>query len=852
MGWTVQTESHTVELCFARIAEHDQEIHEYYDQPPAIVLRYRTPDGRTVRPVRHTPDYFVLWRDHAGWVECKDDPNLRRLETHNPHRYCCDATGRWRCPPGEEYACTLGLSYQVYCSSAVNWVYQDNLDFLQDYLRASQDLVAEEAAREIQTMVVADPGLSIAQVLRQLDHATADDLYGLIATGRLYVDLEHRRLADRVHAAVYPDATTAQVANVTTSAQIVFHSSLDHVLVMAPNSGICWNGRPWRIVNMGTTHVTVLSEHDEVCEVPNEAFAALFQAGRITRTSVTATAMLPAGQERIAMASTSDRAEANRRSALIAPYLTGKRPLSDVTPERTRQRWLRSWRAAEQAYGTGYVGLLPRRGQQGNRLAKLPVETLALQEEFITTRYETLTQQSLVAVWGLLTKTCTERGLLAPSYTTFRLAVRRRPRDEQTRKRQGQRAASAQEAFYWELTPTLPRHGNRPLAIAHLDHTELDIELVCSQTGRPLGRPWATFLVDAFSRRILAVSLTYQPPSTMSCMMALRICVQRHGRLPQTIVVDGAPEFRSTHFETLLAAYEVTKKTRPWAKPHFGSTCERLVGSTNTRFIHTLVGNTQLMSNVRQVTKSVDPKRQACWTYAEFFAQLGRWAYELYDTTAHAALGQTPREAFQGGEQQSGARVHRRIRYDEDFCLWTLPSTQKGTAMVQSGQGVKINYLTYWCEDFRDPQLVRTRVEVRYDPWDASRAYVYVHGRWVLCVSCYRARFEGRSTTELLLAAEELRQRDRLQARTFPVTAKRLADTLAAIEEHETLLLQHRRDAEMRHVVTSISGTPTVLLLPNGKATPPASERVAGQDETPGVPAPAGEPKRPSPFRRFL
>jgi len=162
MGWTVQTESHTVELCFARIAEHDQEIHEYYDQPPAIVLRYRTPDGRTVRPVRHTPDYFVLWRDHAGWVECKDDPNLRRLETHNPHRYCCDATGRWRCPPGEEYACTLGLSYQVYCSSAVNWVYQDNLDFLQDYLRASQDLVAEEAAREIQTMVVADPGLSIA------------------------------------------------------------------------------------------------------------------------------------------------------------------------------------------------------------------------------------------------------------------------------------------------------------------------------------------------------------------------------------------------------------------------------------------------------------------------------------------------------------------------------------------------------------------------------------------------------------------------------------------------------------------------------------------------------------------
>ncbi|MCL5264899.1 MAG: hypothetical protein M1343_06875, partial [Chloroflexi bacterium] len=42
---------------------------------------------------------------------------------------------------------------------------------------------------------------------------------------------------------------------------------------------------------------------------------------------------------------------------------------------------------------------------------------------------------------------------------------------------------------------------------------QLDVELVCSRTGRNLGRPWATFLTDAFSRRFLAVYLTFDPPS---------------------------------------------------------------------------------------------------------------------------------------------------------------------------------------------------------------------------------------------------------------------------------------------------------------------------------------------------
>ncbi|HAA28008.1 MAG TPA: integrase, partial [Cyanobacteria bacterium UBA8553] len=92
-----------------------------------------------------------------------------------------------------------------------------------------------------------------------------------------------------------------------------------------------------------------------------------------------------------------------------------------------------------------------------------------------------------------------------------------------------------------------------------------------SRTGRNLGRPWATFLVDAYSRRLLAVYLTFDSPSYRSCLMALRICVQRHGRLPQIAVVDNGAEFHSVYFETLLAAFECPKKQRPPSKARFGS-----------------------------------------------------------------------------------------------------------------------------------------------------------------------------------------------------------------------------------------------------------------------------------------
>ena len=476
-------------------------------------------------------------------------------------------------------------------------------------------------------------------------------------------------------------------------------------------------------------------------------------------------------------------------------HLDGE-PISPAVPDRTLRLWLARYRLGKERYGNGYAGLLPKTASRGNRSLRLPEESRNLLAEFVANDYESLKQKTRAASWAVLKRSCEEKGVVAPSYVTFCLAVRRRPAFEQTLKRKGRRAAYTNAPFYFELQLTTPRHGDRPFEIGHIDHTELDIEVVCSHTGRSLGRPWMTILTDAFSRRGLSVYLTFDAPSYRSCMMILRECVRRHGRLPQILVIDGGPEFESTYFETLLARYEVTKKTRPPAQARFGSVCERLFGTTNTQFVHNLRGNTQITRNVRQVTKSVSPQGQAVWTLAALDQRLSEYVFEIYDTVEHPALSQSPREAFTAGLESGGLRLQRMIAYDEDFLIATLPTTPRGVAKVVPGRGVKVNQIHYWSDRFRNPAVEGTRVAVRYDPFDAGAAYAFVERQWVRCCSEYHTVFQSRSEKEILLASSELRRRHRICIGGKAATARKLADFLQSVESEELLLEQRMRDRE--------------------------------------------------------
>lgn len=802
----IQAESHRNELAFIHEMEYDETVLEYYDQPSQITLHYQGKKGRSVK-VWHTPDFFVVRTDTAGWEECKTEKELHKLAKKMPNRYVWEnEAGRWCCPPGEEYAQAYGLYYRLRSSIEIDWVFQRNILFLADYLRADCPAVSDSAAAEICQRVANEPGIKLDQLLRCSQQATSDDIYQLIASGQVYIDWRTAPLAEPDRVRLFVDQWTAQAFVVIP--ETLAQTDVDgfQQAALEVNASVHWDGQPWTIINVGETEIWLRSLQRQIVKLSPAEFDTLQQQGALVGSKEPLQADVSAeARELLTRASPQDLQVANQRYQIISPILAGQSANGRQVPRRTLYDWVKKYHQAQRLHRCGFVGLLPQLYRSGNRRRRLPEETWSVIEEFIDTNYETFKQKFKYEVYGELLLSCERRGVQAPSYKTFAEAINKRAGYEQTCKREGVRRAYAQEPFHWELELTTPRHGDRPFEIGHLDHTQLDIELVHSVTGHNLGRPWATFLTDACSRRLLSVYLSFEPPSYRSCMMALRECVRRHQRLPQCLVVDGGAEFKSTYFETLMARYECTQKTRPPAKSRFGSVCERLFGSANTRFVYNLVGNTQIMRHVRQVTKTVDPKQHAQWSLADLYHRLRQWAYEVYDTIEHPALGQSPREAFVRGLQQGGQRRHRIIPYDEEFYRNTLPTTTKGTAKVDINHGVKVNYILYWTNDFRQAEVANTDVPVRYDPFDAGTIYAFVLGRWVRCSSEYYARLKGRSEQEIKLATAELRARYRRHGQQLSVTARHIAEFIESLEQEEATQAQRLSLAENKQVVTLIN-----------------------------------------------
>jgi transposase InsO family protein len=793
MGVSIQFESHRVELAGIYEMEHDSGVLEYYDQPPAIKLDYESAAGKRMG-VLHTPDFFVIREKEAGWEEWKTEEDLRRLSARNPNRYRPREDGRWCCPPGAQYAERLGLYYRVRSSVEIDWVFQRNIHFLEDYLRADLCQGSLESRGSVLSYVGARPGLMLDELLQWTKDvmSTPDEIYAMIAADILHVDWRAAPLAEPAKVQVFTASESVETTRDVSRPAAVPCASTG----LQCGNQFNWDGRLWSVVNFGDTSVSLLSPDHKLTEIPASAFQSLVAENRLTIIAGDAVRESDrATRERLSRASESDLKVATYRSDLVRRYLdSGVLPKIEV-PERTFFRWLGEYRKAEAAYGNGFLGLLPRCGDRGNRAAKLPEASRRLMQEHIERDYETLKQKTKYASWIQLQLVCEAHATPAPSYKTFCLAVRARPTFDQTLKRRGRRASYEVATFYWNLGLTTPRHGDRPFEIAHMDHTELDVECVTA-SGQSLGRPWMTLLTDAYSRRTLAFCLTFDPPSYRSCMMVLRECVRRFGRFPQILVVDGGREFQSTYFEALLARYECTKKTRPPANPRFGSILERMFGVANTQFIHNLRGNTQITRSVRQVTKTVNPKSLATWPLAHLHTKLSEYLYEVHDALNHQALGQSPREAFQVGLARGGARTHRAIAYNEEFLMLSLPTTSRGTARVKPSTGIKIHYIYYWCEAFR--QIEGESVPVRYDPFDAGAAYAFVRGQWLQCHSDCYGTFKGRSEREIMLATAELRRRYQNHSASFHITARHLAEFLQSVESEEALLAQRLRDSETR------------------------------------------------------
>ena len=644
MQVSIQFESHHVELWAIYAMERDDDVLEYYDQSSRIPLHYRAKSGRKTTQW-HTPDFFVLRQESAGWEEWKPAQSLDDLGVSMPGRYQQKTTGQWLCPPGEAYATSLGLSYRVRSSAEYRPLFIQNLKFLQDFW-AHPVSVPDEQEAQVQTLVAASPGLSVADVLEAHPTLSLDVIWALLGTRRLFTDLAATSLMHHDRVALY--CTDAEATQVFAPPAVVSHHDSSF-------PALVWDGRVWFVESMGEP-VTLRPEIGEMLTLPSTHFHSLMQEGIIRMVTATdPSPTTPEIRQALLRASPKTQKVANQRLEHILIYVQGGEL---TTSERTVQRWLTAYRTAEEQYGCGYIGLLDHVADRGNRTPRISDASLQVLETTLKEHYATPQAKRAAAVYLLYRDECAKQRIPPVSQRTFYRVRARFTTPDVTTARLGRRAAYTERPYIYWLEQTTPRHGERPFALAHLDHTQLDILLMSSVTGKPLEKPWLTLLTDAYSRRVLACFLTYDPPSYRSAMMALRQCVQRHQRLPQEVIVDRGADSGSVYFETLLTRYSVTKKERPPQQPHFGSVIERLFGTTTTMFLNQLLGNTQATKVPRHMTREVDPKRLAVWTLEHFSARCVEWMYEVYDQMEHPALFQSPRDAFtQGMQRQDRASI---------------------------------------------------------------------------------------------------------------------------------------------------------------------------------------------------
>lgn len=719
MGREIRTESRHVEFAAAVDKEYDPKVIEYYAQP--CQLKFELIDDATgdIRNIQHTPDYLVITRDAIALEEWKSEDKLVRLAERYPYRYQRGSDGLWYAPQIERQLADIGIRYRVCSNALLPGKRIENLLHLADYLHPSAEPCPASTLSRLNAVLQEHASVYISELLEPPLKFNADELNKAIADGLVVADLDREPLTQPLRARLYRDTTLRDflAANVNRGE---FPGQSDFVVDIAPGAVFRYESQELSISFVG--------ERDVVCTLTDGSTRTLSRdwlLDAIAKKRIQCIEGIGAPSLNL-----SHYTEAQLRSATQRELMLHSDQI--LVSDRTLRRWAARQKIALQTGGNEVLALVPHTKARGNRTARLSDEQEHWLTRTIETEWSSPEASNYKACYNKLVVACASAGIKPPSYPTLIERIKAVEDNKVRRSRHGKRMAYQQSEFIDVLYVDTPAHGSRPFQYVHIDHTQLDIELISGRTGKPLGRPWLSLAVDAYSRRIVAIYLTFDPPSYHSVMMVIRDMVRRFRRLPEFVVVDNGRDFMSSAFEAFLKAMKVHLRTRPAGQPRHGAVLERMFGRSNTEYIHNLAGNTEAMKNVRMTTGKHLPVNFAEWTLESMYYGISHWATEYYENNRHPALDMSPCEAYQRGIAQSGARPNRQILFNQDFLIATCPPADRsGVRQVHNQRGVKVNEMLYWHADFRDPRYAGQSWPVRYDPWDASSVYVRLKDRWV-------------------------------------------------------------------------------------------------------------------------
>lgn len=204
------------------------------------------------------------------------------------------------------------------------------------------------------------------------------------------------------------------------------------------------------------------------------------------------------------------------------------------------------------------------------------------------------------------------------------------------------------------------RTSDGPLGRAEIDHTLLDLIAIDDKTSLPLGRPYVTACIDDYTRCILGIFISFEPPSYFTVARCLR-----HVFLPKVgirdqypsienewcahgvmreLVVDNGPEFHSESLENVCLSLNVEIHYAPRKQAWFKGKIERYLGTLNRAIAHKAPGTT--FNNILEKGE-YDPAKHAVVRYSVLKEIAYKWICDVYQQKPHRTLKIPPAVMWQ-------------------------------------------------------------------------------------------------------------------------------------------------------------------------------------------------------------
>lgn len=204
---------------------------------------------------------------------------------------------------------------------------------------------------------------------------------------------------------------------------------------------------------------------------------------------------------------------------------------------------------------------------------------------------------------------------------------------------------------------------DRILERYEIDHTPVDVQLVCEKTWMVLGRPWLTLIIDRHSRMIAGFYISYHAPSASSVLYALRQAIfpkeELLGNLPGvkndwpvrgcpiSIAMDNGMDLHAKAVEQFCLELLIELRYMGAGMPELKGAIERLFGTLSRDLFHTLPGT--VFNNI-DARGDYPSEERAALTLQTFTEVLVKWIVDVYHQTPHRGLkGYTPHAVWNQG-----------------------------------------------------------------------------------------------------------------------------------------------------------------------------------------------------------